>query len=518
MVCAINRVVSTVREHIATQKAPCIRRSICIRIDEPAVGKVIVPALEVVKARFAVVIVATVAQGIDVPDEAGGSVLLAVLIMHGVVAPRAVVVGRHERAVRVQQRNDIALRVEDVVVELRCLAMLVDHGERLVAVVVHELEGLHRLVNRIVAVARLPLLAHDLAGERGIGIGRRALVGGRVDLLAAADTGHVVSIGDLLAVDRRGGELTALRPREGIVLAVVVRDRVAGGRDVARLGLAFVENVLRRAADCHAREQVGPRGIRVAEGLYDRAVGRDAADVAHRVVGVGAGHAAVGLGRKLALCVVGIRLRGGCRGHIRAAGRDRLDVAGRVVGIVEAAAARAERVARARQTRTHPVAAVILRDDRIGIAAGVDRGRAPVLVGHSDRLFLKLAQVIVLVLRRDVELVRDRGRDGADRAVDRAVGRAVGLDAGVGILLPVKARAELPRLRRHAVGGVVHVLRGLDERAVGRRLARMDEPAEAVVRYILYIVTSLTGHRVLHHSIEENRDKTPLLAIRLLLF
>lgn len=36
--------------------------------------------------------------------------------------------------------------------------------------------------------------------------------------------------------------------------------------------------------------------------------------------------------------------------------------------------------------------------------------------------------------------------------------------------------------------------------------------------YILYIVTSLTGHRVLHHSIEENPDKTPLLAIRLLLF
>jgi hypothetical protein len=46
----------------------------------------------------------------------------------------------------------------------------------------------------------------------------------------------------------------------------------------------------------------------------------------------------------------------------------------------------------------------------------------------------------------------------------------------------------------------------------------MDEAAEAVVRYILYIVTSLTGHRVLHHSIEENPDKTPLLAIRLLLF
>ena len=302
MVCAINRVVSTVREHIATQKAPCIRRSICIRIDEPAVGKVIVPALEVVKARFAVVIVATVAQGIDVPDEAGGSVLLAVLIMHGVVAPRAVVVGRHERAVRVQQRNDIALRVEDVVVELRCLAMLVDHGERLVAVVVHELEGLHRLVNRIVAVARLPLLAHDLAGERGIGIGRRALVGGRVDLLAAADTGHVVSIGDLLAVHRRGGELAALRPREGIVLAVVVRDGVAGGWEVARLRLPLIQDILGRAVRRHAREQVRPR---VTKGLERCAAPCTTPDVASRVVGAAAQRDAAGNDDDLWLCADG---------------------------------------------------------------------------------------------------------------------------------------------------------------------------------------------------------------------
>ena len=201
-----------------------------IRVDEPVVGEVIVPALEVVKARFAVVVVAAVAQGIDVPDEGGIRGLFAVSTMHGVVTPRAVVVGRGERAVRVQQRNDVALRIEDVVVERRGRAVVVDHGERLVAVVVHELEGLHRLVNRIVAVARLPLLAHDLAGERGIGIGRRALVGGRVDLLAAADTGHVVGIGDLLAVHRCGGELAALRPREGIVLAVVVIGAV--GRDV----------------------------------------------------------------------------------------------------------------------------------------------------------------------------------------------------------------------------------------------------------------------------------------------
>ena len=239
------------------------------------------------------------------PDEAGLRNLRAFVIVHGIVAPRAVVVGRGERAVRVQQRNDVALRVEDVVVERRGRAVVVDHGERLVAVVVHELEGLHRLVNRIVAVARLPLLAHDLAGERGIGIGRRALVGGRVDLLAAADTGHVVSIGDLLAVHRRGGELAALRPREGIVLAVVVRDGVAGGWEVARLRLPLIQDILGRAVCRHAREQIGPRGVGVAKGLRDRAVLRDAADVARRVVGAAAQRDAADNDDDLWLCADG---------------------------------------------------------------------------------------------------------------------------------------------------------------------------------------------------------------------
>ena len=248
------------------------------------------------------------------PDEAGGSVLLAVLIMHGVVAPRAVVVGRHERAVRVQQRNDVALRVEDVVVELRCLAVLVDHGERLVAVVIHELEGLHRLANRVVAIARLPLLPHDLAGERGV-IVRRA-----IDRFAGADTGHIVGVGNVLAVDRRGGKLPSLRPREGIVPAVVVRDRVAGGREVARLALAFVEDVLRRAAGRDAREQVRPRGVRVAEGLCDRAVLRDAADVARRVVTAAAQRDTAGNDDDLWLCA------GGCTHH-----SDRLSISLRAV-------------------------------------------------------------------------------------------------------------------------------------------------------------------------------------------
>ena len=137
-----NRVILTIREHIGAEEAVGVGGGEGVGVNEPAVGKVIVPALEVVKARFAVVVIAAVAQGVDVPDEGGIRGLFAVSTMHGVVAPRAVVVGRDERTGGIQKGNDIALRVEDVVIELRCLAMLVDHGERLVAVVIEKLEGL----------------------------------------------------------------------------------------------------------------------------------------------------------------------------------------------------------------------------------------------------------------------------------------------------------------------------------------------------------------------------------------
>ena len=66
---------------------------------------------------------------------------------------------------------------------LRGRAVVVDHGERLVAVVIDELEG----------VIVTPSLPHDLAGERGVVV-RRA-----IDRFAGADTGHVVGVGDLLA-------------------------------------------------------------------------------------------------------------------------------------------------------------------------------------------------------------------------------------------------------------------------------------------------------------------------------
>lgn len=137
-----DRIILAIREHIGAEEAVGVGGGEGIRVNEPAVGKVVVPALEVVEARFSVVIVAAVTKRVDVPDEAGLRNLRTFVIVHGIVAPRAVVVGRGERAVRVQQRNDVALRVENVVVERRGRAVVIDHGERLVAVVIDKLEGL----------------------------------------------------------------------------------------------------------------------------------------------------------------------------------------------------------------------------------------------------------------------------------------------------------------------------------------------------------------------------------------
>lgn len=85
-----DRIILAIREHIGAEEAVGVGGGEGVRIAEPAVGKVVVPALEVVEARFAVVVVTTVAQRVDVPDEGRIRGLFAVSTMHGIVAPRAV--------------------------------------------------------------------------------------------------------------------------------------------------------------------------------------------------------------------------------------------------------------------------------------------------------------------------------------------------------------------------------------------------------------------------------------------
>ena len=323
-----DRIILAICEHIGAEEAVGVGGGEGVGVNEPAVRKVVVPALEVIETRFAVVVIATVAQWVDVPDEGSIRSLFAVFIVHGVVAPRAVVVRRDERAGGIQKGNDVALRVKDVVVERRGRAVVVDHGERLVAIVIDKLERL-----------AAPLLAHDLAGERRV-IVRRA-----VDRFAGTDAGHVVGVLHGLAIHDGLCKLAALRPREGVLLAVVIRNGVAGNRvtghdTVIRACLALVLDFSGRAAGRDACEQVRPRGVGIAEGLCDRAAFRNAPDVARRVVGIEEGRlAAVLLRHQLALRVVGILLPLGRLGHARARGHDLGDVAGLVIGIREAAAA-----------------------------------------------------------------------------------------------------------------------------------------------------------------------------------
>ena len=85
-----DRVILAICEHIGAEEAVGVGGGEGVGVNEPAVCEVIVPALEVVKARFAVVVIAAVAQGIDVPDEGGIRGLFAVSTMHGIAAPRVI--------------------------------------------------------------------------------------------------------------------------------------------------------------------------------------------------------------------------------------------------------------------------------------------------------------------------------------------------------------------------------------------------------------------------------------------
>ena len=56
-----DRIILAIREHIGAEEAVGVGGGEGVRVDEPAVGEVVVPALEVVEARFAVVVIAAAA-------------------------------------------------------------------------------------------------------------------------------------------------------------------------------------------------------------------------------------------------------------------------------------------------------------------------------------------------------------------------------------------------------------------------------------------------------------------------
>ena len=220
--------------------------------------------MEIVKTCLGVVIITAIAERIYVRQRSAAAYYLA---------PGVIGITRNNAAAAVDYTDNVALRVEDVVVQ----RIIVLHRQRLIVLVVDEVDGL--------AAARLP--RHEAAEGREI-ILRRA------HGLAAANTGHIVGIAYVRAADLGRCQSASLRPRERA--AVVILRRVA-----ARVG--------DRAAVVR-RQQVAPRAVAVGI-IGRRASNFFALNVARGVVGVGMSRSADHRRGELPLLVVAI----GCAGR-----------------------------------------------------------------------------------------------------------------------------------------------------------------------------------------------------------
>ena len=183
-----------------------------IRIDKPPNSRIIIPALQVIKSRLAVVVVPTVPQGIGVGHRASGG---------GDVAVGIVGVGGYDGATdAVHQVYDIALEVGDV--------------EVLGAVVGHAVGGTVGIVSKVY-------------GGTSVGLPQQLVIGIDIGVLDAvygfggADAVLVVGVGDGGACLAGAGELAAIAPGEGPAVAIIVAHWVAAdGRAGDRIGGAVI--------------------------------------------------------------------------------------------------------------------------------------------------------------------------------------------------------------------------------------------------------------------------------------
>ena len=156
-----------------------------IRIDRPSPDRVIVPAVQVVQSRLAVIDVPAIAQGIC-GAEGGG---------HGAAggqgrAPGVVGVGHHLDAAGVHKTGNVALGIFQVEIPVA----VVRHGRRA-----------QRVVGEVHPIAA-PGHLRQLVAQVGI-IVRRA-----VDRLGNALAVGIVAVGDATAGCAHGRQLTAMLP------------------------------------------------------------------------------------------------------------------------------------------------------------------------------------------------------------------------------------------------------------------------------------------------------------------
>ena len=103
----INRIIITVCIKIGNKNTLInIPNKVPVRINKPPNCWIIISGLEVVHADFGIVVIAAVAEGVDIGDVAGGAVL-----GDGALAPGVVAIAGHLGAVLVSHGDDIALEI-----------------------------------------------------------------------------------------------------------------------------------------------------------------------------------------------------------------------------------------------------------------------------------------------------------------------------------------------------------------------------------------------------------------------
>ena len=192
-----------------------------IRIDKPAPNRIIVPAAEVVQARFGVIDVPAITQGIHSTQRGGHSAAGG----HG-RAPGIVGVGHHLGAAGVHKTGDIAQGIFQVEI----LNAVIRHGR-----------GTQAVVGEVHPVAAPGQVRQGVAQ---IGIVVRRAVDGLGNALAIG----IVAVGDAAAALAHGRQLTAMLP--GIRPRAVVQ------------GVAY--GVVGDGLPIERRQQVRPIGIAAA--------------------------------------------------------------------------------------------------------------------------------------------------------------------------------------------------------------------------------------------------------------
>ena len=181
------------------------RRGIAVGIDEAADLGIIVAAVEIVEAGFSIVVVTTVADGIDLGDGTGGSQDLAVRVIH---------IAACQRTAGIQDHHHIALQVGEEIVH----RAVVLHGVGGTVVGIEEIQNVSGLIGTVV-----PDLPQQLAA--GIGIDAGDVARG----LAGSHAACIVGEADIGSAIRCGSQAPAVAPAHSPSGAVVIADRIAGG-------------------------------------------------------------------------------------------------------------------------------------------------------------------------------------------------------------------------------------------------------------------------------------------------